>query len=138
MEQNLEKGEYKATNIEEVKRRLVKEFDIEKVESVEEGTEARERKEVSIIEEEKVIREKLDKEVEMMRVSPQLQDDARKKAQQIKGLDAEGKLRGLLNLAQTKGLPLAVATARAMNDAYILDVFHDLLIKEGLYRRFSK
>jgi len=56
----------------------------------------------------------------------------------IKDFNAEGKLRSLLELVQSKSVPFAVATAQAMDDAYILDVFHDLLAKGGFYKDFIK
>ncbi|MEA3453141.1 MAG: hypothetical protein U9Q96_02275 [Patescibacteria group bacterium] len=137
MEKTPEKREYQATDIEEIKKRLAEDFDIEKIENVEKETEGKEREE-SKREEEQMIREKLEKEVDLIQSStPQLQDEAQEKAQKIKELGAEGKLRGLLDLAQAKSLPFAVAAARAMDDPYILDVFHDLLIKEGFYKKFS-
>lgn len=138
MEKSPEKREYEVTNIEEIKRRLAEEFDVEKIESAEKGIEKKEIREGKI-EGERQIRERLEKEVELMQASsPQLQDEAQEKAQEIKGLDTEGKLRGLLDLTQSKSLSFAVATARAMDNAYILDVFHDLLIKKGFYRKFMK
>ena len=138
MEKTPEKGEYKVTNIEEIKQRLAKEFNVEKIEGVEKGIEKKEIKEDKV-EEERKIRERLEKEVELMQTSsPQLQDEAQEKAQEIKGFDAERKLRGLLDLAQSKSLSFAIATARAMGDAYILDVFHDLLVKGEFYKRFIK
>ena len=137
MEKTPEKREGEVSDIEEIKRRLAEDFEPEKIEIAE--REIEEGKEIETSpEEERAIREKLEKEVEMIESTPQLQEEAEDKAQKIKKLDAEGKLRGLFGLAQTKGIPFAVATVRAMNDAYMLDVFHDLLIKDGYYKKFTK
>ena len=137
MEKSSEKREVQVSDIEEIKKRLAENFDMERIETVEKNIEDKENIE-SRVEEEEAIREKLEKEVELIQASnPQLQDEAQKKAQEIKKLGAEGKLKGLLDLAQSKGLPFAVTAARAMDDPYILDIFHDLLIKKGFYRKFS-
>ena len=50
----------------------------------------------------------------------------------------EGKIRRLLDLASEKGLFFAIDVAKKMNDHYTLDVLHDILIKEGLYKKFRK
>jgi len=137
MEKTPEKREYEVSDIEEIKKRLAEDFDLKKIETAEKSTEEKEKMETGV-EEEKEIIERLEKEVELMQESSsQIEDEAKEKAQKIKELDAEGKLRGLLDLAQAKGLLFSIAAARAMDDPYILDVFHDLLIREGFYRKFS-
>jgi ribosomal protein S3 len=137
MEKSPEKKETKVSDIEEIKKRLAEDFNIGKVENIENIEEKEEKR--SVLAEEKIIRDKLEKEVELMQTSsPQLQDEAQKKAQDIKELDAEGKLKGLFDLAQSKGLPFAITAAQTMDDPYILDVFHDLLIKQGFYGKFSE
>ena len=130
MEKTPEKREYKVSDIEEIKKRLAEDFDMGKVESVKEST-----KEKETVAEKKEIIERLEKEVELIQESsPQIQDEVKEESQKIKELDAEGKLRGLLDLAQTKGLPFSIVAAKAMDDPYILDIFHDLLIREGFYK----
>ena len=89
-------------------------------------------------ENEKVIREKLKEEIEEMMVSSELTVEARKKAKKIKDLDQKGKLKRLLELAEEKGISFAVEVARGMKDPFLLDVFHDILAKEGLYKKFKK
>ncbi len=94
MEKSPEKKETKVSDIEEIKKRLAEDFNIGKVENIENIEEKEEKR--SVLAEEKIIRDKLEKEVELMQTSsPQLQDEAQKKAQDIKELDAEGKLKGL-------------------------------------------
>ena len=89
-------------------------------------------------EEEKVIREKLEEEIKMIELVPELREESKQKASQIKNLDEEGKITRLLNLAKEKGVAFAVETARNMKDPYLLDVFHDVLAKDGLYKKFIK
>lgn len=137
MEKSPEKKEYKVTNIEEIKRRLAQEFDVEKIKNEEGNIEEKEEKNITI-EDEKAMIEEIEREKRLIQAQyPQLQNEADKKAQEIEKLDIEGKLRGLLDMAQTKSIPFAITAARALNDPYVLDVFHDLLVKKGLYRKLS-
>jgi len=87
---------------------------------------------------EKIIREQLESEVAKMKLSPQLQDEAQQKAQQIKDLDKKGQIMRLFQIAEEKGLTFAVEVAKDMKDPYLLDIFHDLLAREGLYKKFEK
>lgn len=90
------------------------------------------------IEAEKAVREKLKEEIEEMIVSPELMVEARKKAKKIKDLDQKGKLKRLLDLAAERGLNFAIEVAKGMKDPFLLDMFHDILAKEGLYKKFKK
>lgn len=56
----------------------------------------------------------------------------------IQPLEVQGKLKHLLALAQSKGVVFAVKVAKDTKDPYILDMFHDLLAKEGHYKKFVK
>jgi hypothetical protein len=47
--------------------------------------------------------------------------------------DVEGKIKGLVNIAETKGVVHAVKVARHMEDNYILDELHDRLLSEELH-----
>lgn len=49
------------------------------------------------------------------------------------GTDAESKIKNLVVLAETKGIPHAVKVARHMEDNYTLDEFHDRLLGEELH-----
>ncbi len=128
MEKIPEKRKYRITKIEEIKKRLIEEFDLEKREETKENQE-------SAFSSETMAKGDLEQEVEMLKAGPQTQNDIKEKAQQIKGLDPKGKLKKLLSLTQEKGLSFAVATAKAMNDPYTLDIFHDILIKKGSYKK---
>ena len=89
-------------------------------------------------EEEKIIREKLEREIKMMELSPELKEEAKKKAKQIEALDTKGRLKQLLALTEEKGISFAVRVAKDMEDPYILDIFHDILARGGFYKRFLK
>ena len=48
-------------------------------------------------------------------------------------MDAESKIKNLVTLAETKGVPHAVKVARHMEDNFTLDEFHDRLLGEELH-----
>lgn len=85
---------------------------------------------------EKDIIGELRKEIEEMQLEPGLAKEAEKKAKKIEFLGEKEKLEHLMRLAREKGVEFAVKVARNMGDPYILDLFHDLLVKEGFYRNF--
>lgn len=95
-----------------------------------------EKKEIS--KQEKIISDELKREIELMATDEGLKVEAVKKAKTISALDEEKKLKHLLEIAQKKGVVFAVQVAKKMNDAYILDLLHDILAKEGYYKKFMK
>ena len=106
------------------------------VESAFEQKESAEERE-AVLESEKMVQDKLEKEIKTMQVSPQMQDDAKHKAQKIKDLDEKGKIMRLLQLVDEKGVAFAVQTARKMKDPYILDIFHDVLTREETHKKLK-
>ncbi|MCD6148291.1 hypothetical protein J7J18_02855 [bacterium] len=106
-------------------------------EEIQEKKERGEEKEF-LTAEEKIIKEKLRREIELMKINPELQDEARKKAQEIKELDVQGKIKNLLLAAEQEGVAFAVKIAEGLKDSYLLDVFHDILARDGLFKRFKK
>jgi len=96
-----------------------------------------ERKE-ALTEKEKMIRKELEQEVDELEIDPASEIEAKIKTEQIEILDGKGKIKKLLDLAEEKGLFFSVKVARDMKDPYILDVFHDLLAKDELYKKFDK
>ncbi len=106
-------------------------------EEIQEKKERGEEKEF-LTAEEKIIKEKLRREIELMKINPELQDEARKKAQEIKALDVQGKIKNLLLAAEEEGVTFAVKIAEGLKDPYLLDVFHDILARDGLFKRFKK
>ena len=106
-------------------------------EEIQEKKERGEEKEF-LTAEEKINKEKLRREIELMKINPELQDEARKKAQEIKELDVQGKIKNLLLAAEQEGVAFAVKIAEGLKDPYLLDVFHDILARDGLFKRFKK
>jgi hypothetical protein len=128
--ENISEKEPKEIKKEKLSEKVVEELYAEKKEEL--------KKRELLAEEEKIIREKLEKEVARMNLSPKLQDDAKKRAQQIVNLDEKGKLKRLLDLAEEKGVAFAVDVAKKMDDAAILDYFHDILARDGLYKNLPR
>lgn len=95
-----------------------------------------ERKESSS--EENIVADELKREIEMMELDDKLKDEAKKKAQKIEFLGEKEKIEHLLEVAREKGVVFAVNMAKEMKDPYLLDIFHDILAKEGYYKAFSK
>ena len=89
-------------------------------------------------EDEKAIQEQIRREIELMNLDESLAGEAQKQAQKIEFLGEKEKLEHLLAIAKEKGLAFAVNVAKNMNDPFILDSFHDMLVKEGFYRKFLK
>lgn len=83
-------------------------------------------------------REELEKEIEKIKLSPQIKAQAQKQADEIKKQSAKGKIQHLLDLAQAQGISYAVEVARKIDDPYLLDLFHDTLAKEGLFKKFME
>ena len=97
---------------------------------------APEKKEVSP--DEKIIADELRREIEMMEMEEGLKEEAKKKAQQIDFLAGQDKIEHLLAIAREKGIVFAKITAKEMKDPYILDILHDVLAREGYYKKFIK
>lgn len=105
----------------------------EKSQAVEEKELAKERLPV---EEEKAVQEQLEKEIKLMQLDEGLMAEANTETQKIEFFGEKEKLEHLLKIAKEKGLAFAINVAKNMNDPYILDSFHDLLLKQGFYQRF--
>jgi hypothetical protein len=95
-----------------------------------------EKKEISS--DEKMVSEQLRKEIEIMELDENLKAEASKKAQKIEFLGEKEKIEHLLKITRERGVVFAVQVAKKMNDSYLLDVFHDILAKEGYYKKISK
>lgn len=108
------------------------------IEEIYEKEREKAEKKESLQEQERLIREKLEREIKLMKLSPKLQDDAVKKAKQIKTLNIKGKIKNLLAIADEMGVSFAVKVAEDMHDPYTLDTFHDLLAREGFFKKFKK
>ena len=106
-------------------------FDIEK------NTETVERRELSKDELES-IKEELRREIVAMDSDPGLKLEAEQKAKKIGSLSINEMMEHLVEMAEKRGLKFAISVARKMNDPFILDTFHDLLAREGYYKKFAK
>ncbi len=87
---------------------------------------------------EQLIRQELEREIELIRLDDNLKKIAEDKVKKIGSLDEEAKLEHLLLIAKERGVAFAIKVARDMNDPYILDTFHDLLARGGYYTKFLK
>jgi hypothetical protein len=100
-----------------------------------EGKEILERKELTKSEEEG--REKFKEEIEKIELSQIKKRETVREAEKIKGQTVQRQISQLLYLAQTKGLTYAIKIAKETRDAYLIDLFHDILAKEGMFKKFS-
>ena len=60
------------------------------------------------------------------------------KKQILEKYKKKGVLKRLLGIAKEKGVSEAVAIAKKMNDPFVLDILHDILVQEGFYNKFKK
>ncbi|MDI6883179.1 MAG: hypothetical protein QMC93_01730 [Patescibacteria group bacterium] len=135
--------DFKKGEAEEPKKERISEEVLEKwfpkkprAEIPEEKREALERKELTLKEKEK--REKLREEIKKTKLPPEKKVEAEKEAERIKRQTVQRKIKHLLDLAQQKGLPYAIEVAEDLKDPYLLDLFHDILAEEGLFKKFLK
>lgn len=128
---NPEKEKKEAVSETEEKEKIIEEMAETEEEKPEEEREA-------LAERERIVRGKLEKEIAEAELTPELETEAKKKAEEIESLDEKGKLQRLLELAKEKGVAFAIGVAKDMKDPYTLDTFHDALIKDGLYKNFEK
>lgn len=97
---------------------------------------ARESKEIS--QDEKIVAQELRQEIELMDIEDNLKKEAEQKANKMQFLADDEKLENLLRVAREKGIVFAINVAKSMNDPFLLDKFHDILAKEGYYKKFVK
>jgi len=102
-------------------KKLIEEVFKEIAEKKEEGKEV-------LSEEEELIRKKIEREIELIKTTKEEDEVIEKKAQKIKQLDAQAKIKKLLVIAKEDGVSFAVKIAQKLNDPYILDIFHDILV----------
>lgn len=109
----------------------------QKIEFFQEGVKVPEKKEVT--REEFITKEALKREIDIMELDDNLREEAIEKAKKIQTLGEEEKIEHLLEIAKNKGIVFAVRVSKQMNDPYILDIFHDILVKEWpIYKQFLK
>lgn len=91
-----------------------------------------------LLKEQDLIEKELRREIEKMDLDDSLKQQAQIQAQKIKNLGEEEKIKSLLKIAKLKGVIYSVNVAKKMDDPYILDTLHDILAKEGYYKKFLK
>jgi len=157
--QELIEGEKEPTVLEE-KPRLEKEISVPKEEKVLESEEKLTEEKREVVEEKKIGAEptkemevpepKVEepvKEAEPAKEEPEIEKTeevieqaapastppsakAQKQVKQLKDLDRPSQVKALCDLAFQKGLAFAIEVAKTLDNAYVLDEFHDTLVNE--------
>ncbi len=65
-------------------------------------------------------------------------DDEIKKEEEEKKLVVKNKIKYLLRLGEERGLQYSVKEAERENNPFLLDIYHDVLAKDGAYKKFLK
>lgn len=113
---------------------------IEKVieEKIKEAFELKKEKKTEFLkEEEKALKEEILREVEKMELEPKLKKQALKEAEKIEKFENLKKVKMLFDFAEKKGLSYAIEVAKSLKDHFLIDVFHDLLVKDEFYKKFK-
>lgn len=63
-------------------------------------------------------------------------DDELKKEEEEKKLTVKSKIKLLLAIGEKKGLECSIKEAKKANDPFLLDIYHDVLAKDGAYKKF--
>lgn len=109
----------------------------QKIEFSQEGIKLPEKKEPT--REEVITKESLQREIAMMELDDSLKEEASHRAREIQTLGEGEKIKHLLEITRAKGIAFAVRTAKQMNDPYVLDSLHDILVKNWSdYKQFLK
>lgn len=90
------------------------------------------------LQDERIIANELRREIELMQVDDNLKKQAEQKANKISFLADDDKLKNLVALAREKGVIFAIKVAKSMNDPFVLDTLHDILVQEGFYKEGKK
>jgi len=88
--------------------------------------------------EDEIVYRKIRQELEDMDLGDTLKLQAQGQAGSMQSLEEKEKLKQLLKIAKKKGVAYAVHVAKKMNDPYVLDMFHDMLVNQGYYKKFIK
>lgn len=92
-------------------------------------------KEITSEKQKEILREAVSERIQKTQpVSPAQQQVVVQKAQQIKAESKERQIQLLTDLAFEKGIPHAIDVAKRLENAYLLDEFHDALVDE-LYNK---
>ncbi len=66
-----------------------------------------------------------------------IRDDDKQKEEEKKLL-VKREIKYLLALAEEKGLQYSIKEAQKKNDPFLLDIYHDVLAKDAVYKKFIK
>jgi len=94
-------------------------------------------KKISAIDE-KIIADQMRRELETMELDEKLKEEAKKKALKMEFLGEKEKIEHLLKIAEEKGAVFAIKIAKETNDPYLLDILHDILAREGFYKKMTQ
>ncbi|MBI1866428.1 MAG: hypothetical protein HY005_02040 [Candidatus Staskawiczbacteria bacterium] len=109
----------------------------QKIEFFGKGKKAPEKREPT--REEFITKEALKREIDKMELEDSLKEEAVKKTKEIQALGEGEKIEHLLEIAKEKGIAFAVKVANQINDPYVLDNFHDILVREWVsYKQFLR
>ena len=87
---------------------------------------------------EDIVHRQIREEIENIDLDDSLKLQIQSQSNKIQPLKEEKKLKKLLEIAKKKGVVFAINIAKKMANPYILDTFHDILVKEGYYKKFLK
>ena len=83
------------------------------------------------------VRELLERKAEEMEVTPDIKEDIRTHVVSAKTSgDGQATVQRLIQVVQAKGIPFAIKVAKEMDDPYVLDLLHDALAKDDLYKQY--
>lgn len=68
--------------------------------------------------------------------SAQKMKDDKKVEEDEKKLLVKKQIRELIAVAEVKGLERSIKEARSKNDAFLLDIYHDVIAKDALFKKF--
>jgi len=85
---------------------------------------------------EKELKKQLQEKMEGIQLSAPVQQQTAQAAQDLSTQSLEQKVKQLLDFAQTKGLEYSVDIAKKTNDPLLIDLYHDILAKDGYFQKF--
>lgn len=91
-----------------------------------------------LTDDEKELKKQLQEKMEGVQFSAPVQQQASQDAVDLSAQTLEQKIKQLLNLAQTKSLEYSVDVAKKTNDPLLIDLYHDILAKDGYFQKFLK
>ncbi len=93
--------------------------------------------EKGIVEKEKIdFQEKEDTAPDISFIPPSGKLKQDKKEEDEKKLLVKKQIRELIVIAESKGLEKSIKEARKKNDAFLLDIYHDVIARDALYKKF--